>query len=82
MRELVLYLCYISIALWLTVLVRNEVAYRNRRRIGNALLRYHFHCIETKQPMLVGYSDCEDYFATMIRIWDFGCTHILPEVEK
>ena len=61
------------------LLIRNEVAFRNRRKIGDAIFLYQIQCVTMDEPILVDYDDIEHYDHTMFRFWDFGCSHILPK---
>ena len=67
---------YIFIALWLFMLVRTWVAYRNRKRIIDAIFHYH---ISSPNNRAVDYEDIEHYLKTFFRFYDFGCKHIVPK---
>ena len=70
------------------MLIKNEVTYRNRIKILNAIYRYSFNNIakdfdnwQPGQPQTwdsVNSSDMEDYDTTLYRFWDWGYTRILP----
>lgn len=55
------------------MLIRNTVAYQNRVKILNAIYAYNLNHIST-----ISYGEMEPYEFTLFRIWDFGCTRIVP----
>lgn len=75
----IVYACFVVLLLCGLILIKNEVTYHNRIRIGYAIFAYQCRCIDIKQPILVDYSDCESYWTTLFRMWDWGCANILPK---
>ena len=71
----------------LFVSVRNNVAYRNRCKIIDAIYDYGTYLIRDKYDLETPiktkliYDKMESYYKTMIRFWDFGCKRILPKQE-
>ena len=87
--SIVLGLCIIGLAVSGTVviysniaLVKNEVTYRNRIIILEAIQRYHAHLFKEglfeQADLMVTHMDMECYDDTLKRFWDWGYTRILP----
>ena len=71
---------YILLILYGVVgLIRNEVAFKQRNKIMDAIHRYHIDCVYKNTDQYVDYADMEEYDDTMNRFWDFGYTRILPK---
>jgi hypothetical protein len=65
------------------LLAKNEVTLRQHVRITHAIFEYHMDVINN-HPLGnyiydVNYGDEEDYDKTLWRLWDWGCTRILPK---
>ena len=77
--EIYIPLLGVIIILLIVALVKNEVTYRNRLKILNAIFRYDLDQIDLGIcyfPDLV--SEMESYDKTLWRWWDWGYTKILP----
>ena len=67
--------------------IRNDVAYRNRCKIIDAIYDYGTYLLIDKDDLEAPiktnliYGKMESYHKTMIRFWDFGCKRILPKQE-
>lgn len=63
-------------------LAKNEVTYRNRIIILEAIQRYHAHLFKEglfgQADLMVTHMDMEYYGDTLKRFWDWGYTRILP----
>lgn len=61
--------------------VKNQVTFMQHVRITNAIYNYHMDLINHRHfgEYEVHYEDEEDYDKTMWRLWDWGCTRILPK---
>lgn len=78
--EIYIPLLGVIIVLLIVALVKNEVTYRNRLKILNAIFLYDLDQIDLgicDFPDLV--SEMESYDKTLWRWWDWGYTRILPE---
>lgn len=73
------YVFFVVILLCGLISIKEDVTYHNRRRVYDAIFKYQCYCIDTKQPIRVTYSDCEDYEVSLLRIWDWGYKSILPK---
>ena len=74
-------MCILMIALMMRILamIRNEVAFKNQEKIGTAIFKYRIHMISNGfYNFVVSYDDMEPYELTMLRVWDFGYSNILP----
>lgn len=58
--------------------IRNNITYNNHLKILNAIYLYNISSIGEKNKVSVTYEDMEPYDTTYNRIWDLGCTRILP----
>ena len=60
---------------------KNLKTYSNRRKVISAIGNYHVHLIDNNSlsDSQVEYKDIESYYKTLFRIWDWGCTRILPK---
>lgn len=61
------------------ILVKNENTCRQRNKINKAIYHYHIFCAREKIAEDVDYVDKEHYNKTLFRLWDWGCTRILPK---
>lgn len=78
--EIYIPLLGVIIVLGIVALIKNEVTYRNRIKILDAIFRYDLDQIDLGIcyfPDLVG--EMESYDKTLRRWWDWGYTRILPE---
>ena len=57
------------------LIIKNENTFAQQVKIINAIYAYHIEHGYTD----VYYSDMEPYESTMRRLWDWGCTRILPK---
>ena len=66
----------------ITLLIKNFVTSLNRKIILDAIYEYRRNAIEMGTykiaKTLVVYDDIENYYTTLLRIWDWGFKHILP----
>lgn len=76
----------ISIALMLLcciLLIKNYVTYNQHTKISNAIFAYNMYLIINGDYCIgnnsVNYDDMESYESTLFRLWDWGCTRILPK---
>lgn len=80
---------YTIIAIFLLVFVllvlaviKNEVTFRNRMRILDAIYDYDINCIrEDRGSDYIEWNHMESYDDTFSRFWDWGYKHILPEED-
>lgn len=80
---------YTIIAIFLLVFVllvlaviKNEVTFRNRMRISDAICDYDINCIrEDRGSDSIPCNHMESYDDTFSRFWDWGYKHILPEED-
>lgn len=70
------------IILWVVVgvlAIKNDVTFRNHKIIGDAIFRFKMDLIKHGHYISpVSYDDMEPYGKTLFRIWDWGCSRILP----
>ena len=73
-------LCVAIMIFGVVILIKNEVTFRNRTIISQAIFLYEMDAIiNNRVPALgFGYDDRESYEATLYRLWDWGYTRILP----
>lgn len=75
---LVVYLIVLGVVA-LVLFIKNEVTFRNHKKIGNAIFRFQMDLIKNgcyEYP--VHYDDMEPYDETLWRLWDWGWSNILP----
>lgn len=72
--------------LWIFLIIRIYVVYKNRVAIIMAISNYkqniiknHYFGDGTKPSFLVDCNDMEMYFQTFMRFWDFSTKHILSD---
>lgn len=70
---------FLVIILCIFTIVRNNVTVSNRCKINDAIYLYQCECRNKKVAPKVTYSDKEEYYNTLRRIYDFGYTRILPK---
>lgn len=70
---------FLVIILCIFTVVRNNVTVSNRCKIDDAIYSYKCECRNKKVEPKVTYSDKEEYYNTLRRIYDFGYTRILPK---
>lgn len=63
----------------LTFLIKNCFTLKNALIIVYAIGDYRLDCIENDINMEVDFEDMEDYNDTLLRLWDWGYTRILPK---
>lgn len=64
----------------LLAVIKNEITYRNRMIISNAIFSYSMAMINAENFVLcVDFSDMEEYETTLWRLWDWGYKNILPK---
>jgi hypothetical protein len=61
------------------ILVKNENTCKQRKKINKAIYHYRIFCAREKITAEVDYVDNENYDKTLFRLWDWGCTRILPK---
>lgn len=73
----VIFICYVIFAL---ILLKNGVTFRHHERIIDAIYAYSMQLIEEGrwEDIQVEFNDMEPYDRTMLRLWDWGPTRILP----
>lgn len=69
----------IFMALCIVMLIKNEVTYRQRKKILKAIKEYENMCYKHGEISNVDFEDIENYDSTLFRIWDWGYTRILPK---
>ena len=63
----------------LVIIVKNQNALKQQLEILHAIRDYNMHCIETNEfSKMIEVEEMEAYEATLFRLWDWGCTRILP----
>lgn len=67
----------IALLLLIFVYIRTEAVYRNRKKVIRAIHMYSIQTSDWEGSKL--YDHMESYGQTMLRIWDWGYRHILPE---
>lgn len=60
------------------LLIKNHNTFDQREIIREAIYHYAVTCIEFFEQPKVAYSDMESYERTLLRLYDFGYTRILP----
>ena len=81
MKELILSISYTILITCCILMVKNEVTYRMHRKISEAIFHYKMWCIDNgcaSYRNRVNFWDTESYYATVLRIWDWGYKRILP----
>lgn len=58
--------------------IKSENAYMNRSDLIDAMFLYGLDCAENGRQRCVHYKDMESYEKTVLRLWDWGYTRILP----
>lgn len=76
----VLFIMFVCILVFTVFMIlRNEIAFTQRAKILRAIFAYNIDLIgKGVEPSNELYDMLEPYDKTMMRLWDFGCTHILP----
>lgn len=57
---------------------KNEATFRQHSIIGHAIHMYQLSCVWSRVEIEVDYCDMESYERTLLRLWDWGYTRILP----
>lgn len=70
---------FFVIILCIFTVVRINVTLSNRSKIDDAIYSYRCECRNKRVEPKVTYSDKEEYYITLRRIYDFGYTRILPK---
>lgn len=79
MKEIATCLLVCMIAILFVFITKDNNTYRNRMKIEHAIFRFRTEKIEHDERNIpVDYDDMEDYKKTLFRIWDWGCSRILP----
>lgn len=77
--DIVNYTYMLIIAFGLVMLVKTENTFNQRMEILDAVHSYNMHCIEINEcSRMIDFEEMEEYEATLFRLWDWGCTRILP----
>lgn len=58
--------------------IKNQITLKHRLRINDAIYAYRIDCRCNGQQPCVHYGDQESYEKTVLRLWDWGYTRILP----
>ena len=74
-----MFACIVVCCIGLFMLFKNENAFRNMEKIIDAIYIYQLKCLTDGSSMTVDYYDMRLYGHVLIRFWDFGYKHILPE---
>ena len=61
------------------VMIREEISFKNHRKVIKAIRGYHAVCRSTGQKPMVDYDDMEEFDKTEKRVFDWGCKNILPK---
>lgn len=70
----------ITLVFGLLAVIKNEITYRNRMIIANAIFSYSMAMINAENfAYCVDFSDMEEYETTLWRLWDWGYKNILPK---
>lgn len=77
--KIVLVVCLIAIVGIAILLVKNDLTLKHRLRIIAAIRDYQISCVYNKVDALVDFSDVEDYYKTLLRVWDWSMKRILPK---
>lgn len=64
----------------ITMVVKAEVTQYQHEKIAYAIYAYGRDLIKAHQfeKILVTFHDMESFYKTFFRLWDWGCTRILP----
>ena len=73
-----LFSLYMLIAV--VILIKNNVTFQQHEKVINAIYAYSMKLIEEHrwEDIQVEFDDMEPYDRTMLRLWDWGPTRILP----
>lgn len=71
----------VGLILCFIITIKNFKTSSNRMKVINAIGNYHVYLIDNNSlsDSQVEYEDIESYYKTLYRIWDWGCTRILPK---
>jgi hypothetical protein len=72
-------ICIAGLIFCIVMMIKNEFAHKNRIKILIAIRDYKMHCATYYEPEEVDWADMEHYDKTLYRLWDWGCTRILPK---
>ena len=78
MKEVVINVLVVTLFLCIMMLIKNEVTYHHRMRILKAIEEYKNMCFDYERMNDINCDDMENYVLTLLRIWDWGYTRILP----
>ena len=78
LKIIMLSVLFVLLGLFVLVIIKNEVTYRDHTKIANAIARYRLSRIKMGWVCLVDFDDMESYDDTLTRWWDWGYTRILP----
>lgn len=86
MQDIVLTILIVVLTICLVFFIvldlKNTNTAKNQIRILNAITDYQDDCVKKdmyKEALNVTIQDKEDYDKTFWRLWDWGCTRILPK---
>lgn len=74
--------CIVVCCIGLFLLFKNNNAYKNLMKISDAIYIYQVRSLindANKSSLEVDYCDMRPYEYVLLRFWDFGYKHILPE---
>lgn len=69
----------IIVALDIILIVKDEITYRKRRKIIDAIHEYHNNCFVFNEKERVGYGDLHNYYAAVFRFWNWSYTSIIKK---
>lgn len=76
---IILTMCATVIVCCLAILAKNDFTFNNHMAIIDAICDYQIDCVINGTDEQVDYADVEDYDVTLLRLWDWGYTRILPK---
>lgn len=80
MKVLWITLFFLYMLIAVVILIKNKVTLRQHEKVINAIHAYSMKLIEEHrwEDIQVDFNDMEPYKRTMLRLWDWGHTRILP----
>lgn len=77
--SVMVFILFIAFLLNRLCVIRSCVTYKNHAKIIDAISIYRHNCYKEKVEPIVNYLDMEQYSDTYSRLWDWGCSRILPK---
>ncbi len=59
--------------------IKNEITNNKRNKIIEAIHEHHIDCFVFCEKELVDYDDMRSYYASLLRIWNWGYTSIIKK---